>query len=103
MATIITDDCTSCGACEDECPTNAISLGEEIFVIDPNTCTECVGFHDAQQCALACPVDCCLPDPDRVESEDTLFARAKTVDGIMPAVEELTAETSHFRAGEAAE
>lgn len=103
MATIITDDCTSCGACEDECPTNAISLGEEIFVIDPNTCTECVGFHDAQQCALACPVDCCLPDPDRVESEDTLFARAKTVDGIMPAVGELTAETSHFRAGDAAE
>ena len=103
MATIITDDCTSCGACEDECPTNAISLGEEIFVIDPNSCTECVGFHDAQQCALACPVDCCLPDPDRVESEDTLFARAKTVNGIMPAVEELSAETSHFRAGEAAE
>ncbi len=103
MATIITDDCTSCGACEDECPTNAISLGEEIFVIDPNSCTECVGFHDSQQCALACPVDCCLPDPDRVESEATLFERAKTVDGIMPAAEELTEDTSHFRAGEAAE
>ncbi len=103
MATVITEDCTSCGACEDECPTNAISLGEEIFVINPDTCTECVGFHDTQQCAMACPVDCCLPDPDRRETEDVLFVRAKEVDGIMPCADELSQETSHFRTGEAAE
>ncbi len=103
MATTITADCTSCGACEDECPTNAISLGEDIFVINSDICTECVGFFGTQQCALACPVDCCLPDPDRVETEDTLFVRAKTLDGIIPAAEELSADTSRFRAGEAAE
>jgi hypothetical protein len=38
-----------------------------------------------------------------VDSEDTLLVRAETVDGIVPAAEELSAETSHFRAGEAAE
>jgi hypothetical protein len=62
-----------------------------------------VGFHDSQHCALACPVDSCLSDQDGVGSDDTLFARAKTVDGIMPAADELSAETSHFRVGEAAE
>lgn len=98
MATKIFDECTSCGACEDECPTNAITLGDGIFVIDPATCTECVGFHDTQQCAMACPVDCCLPDPDHVETEELLFIRAKKVDGIIPCAEELTDDTSHFRA-----
>ncbi len=76
MATLITEECISCGACEDECPTQAISLGEEIFVIDPERCTECTGFHDTQQCADACPVDCCVPDPDRREPNEALAARA---------------------------
>ncbi|MGB1412808.1 MAG: ferredoxin, partial [Candidatus Pseudothioglobus sp.] len=25
-----------------------------------------------------CPVDCCLPDPDRVETEEELLAKIKT-------------------------
>ena len=33
MAIMITDDCINCGACEPECPNNAISQGEEIYVI----------------------------------------------------------------------
>ncbi|MEE9196866.1 MAG: YfhL family 4Fe-4S dicluster ferredoxin, partial [bacterium] len=57
MATMITDECISCGVCEPECPNEAITEAEDIFVIDPNTCTECVGFHDEEQCAVVCPVD----------------------------------------------
>ena len=61
MALIITDDCISCGACEPECPNNAISEGTEIYEIDPEKCTECVGFFDEPQCAEVCPVDACVP------------------------------------------
>jgi ferredoxin len=77
MATLIVDDCINCGACEPVCPNKAIRPGEALYVIDPNRCTECVGFHDTEQCAAACPVDACLPDPDRQEAEATLLARAR--------------------------
>ena len=76
MATIIVDDCINCGLCEPACPNQAISQGEQLFVIDPARCTECVGFHDVEQCARVCPVDACLPDPDREEPESVLLARA---------------------------
>jgi len=79
MATTITTDCISCGACEPECPNNAISQGEPIFVIDPKLCTECVGFHDYEACAAVCPVDCCVPDPNNVETEEMLIARARAL------------------------
>ena len=109
MAIYITDDCINCGACEPECPNNAIYEGginwamkdgttvtgpytlEDGTVVDaadllepvqvdyyyivPDKCTECKGFHDEPQCAAVCPVDCCLPDPDRVESDDLLLGR----------------------------
>jgi ferredoxin len=77
MATMITQDCINCGACEPECPNGAISQGEEFFVIDPLLCTECVGFNEREACAAVCPVDCCLPDPSLPEDEGTLIARAK--------------------------
>ena len=64
MAYMITDECILCGACEPECPNEAITEGEEIYVIDPDKCKECVGDYDEPQCALVCPVDCCVPDPD---------------------------------------
>ena len=35
MATYITEECINCGACEPECPNEAISEGEDIYVIDP--------------------------------------------------------------------
>lgn len=76
MATRITDDCINCGACEPECPNNAISQGDTIFVIDPELCTECVGFDDHEACQAVCPVECCLPDPTHVESEEALIERA---------------------------
>jgi 4Fe-4S binding domain len=79
MATMITSECINCGACEPECPNNAISQGDPVYVIDPVLCTECVGFHDYEACAAVCPVDCCVTDPNNIESEDVLIARARSL------------------------
>ncbi|MBI5497029.1 MAG: YfhL family 4Fe-4S dicluster ferredoxin [Deltaproteobacteria bacterium] len=79
MSTKITEECINCGACEPECPNEAISEGDDIYVINPDLCTECVGFHDEEACAAVCPVDCCVPDPERPETEDALLARAKKI------------------------
>lgn len=109
MAIIITDECINCGACEPECPNNAIyeagaewriadgtevkgdfvledgsvtqadtehePVSDEVYYIVPDKCTECKGFHEEPQCAAVCPVDCCVPDPDRVESDEILLDR----------------------------
>jgi len=104
MAIIITDECINCGACEPECPNNAIYEGDvewtweggtslseapdggdasadqtpvsdEFYYIVPGKCTECVGFHDEPQCAAVCPVDCCVDDPDVRESQEDLLAK----------------------------
>ncbi len=72
MATMITSDCINCGACEPECPNNAISQGDPVYVIDPLLCTECVGFHDYEACAAVCPVDVCVTDQNNIESEEVL-------------------------------
>lgn len=111
MAIIITEECINCGACEVECPNNAIYEGlekwtyekgtslsgntvlpngnkvdsdiendpisDEVFFIVPDKCTECKGFHEEPQCAAVCPVDCCVPDEDNIESEDELLAKQK--------------------------
>ncbi|RME89261.1 MAG: YfhL family 4Fe-4S dicluster ferredoxin [Anaerolineae bacterium] len=58
MAMMITDECISCGACEPECPTESISEGDTIYVINAETCVECEGYHDEPQCASVCPVEC---------------------------------------------
>ncbi len=79
MATMITADCINCGACEPECPNNAISQGDPVYVIDPLLCTECVGFHDYEACAAVCPVDVCVTDPNNIETEEVLVARAKAL------------------------
>ena len=109
MAIMITDECINCGACEPECPNNAIYEGgvewaiadgttikgtytldsgdsvdaahkhkpvsDDFYYIVPDKCTECVGFHEEPQCAAVCPVDCCVPDPDHVESQEVLLGR----------------------------
>ena len=79
MATMITGDCINCGACEPECPNNAISQGDPVYVIDPLLCTECVGFHDYEACAAVCPVDVCVTDPNNIETEEALIARARAL------------------------
>jgi len=58
---IVAEDCTACGACEPECPNRAISVTHDVFVIDPDKCTECEGKFDSPQCAAVCPAECCLP------------------------------------------
>jgi len=106
MAIFITDECINCGACEPECPNTAIYEGgaewelegknygdgdaapsgagkfysDEFFYIVPDKCTECKGFHDEPQCAAVCPVDCCLPDPANVETEEELLAKKDKLD-----------------------
>ena len=94
MATMITEECINCGACEPECPNTAIyeggiewetsgdgdmreALSEDIYYIVPEKFTECVGFFDQEQCAAVCPVDCCIPNPEIVETEELLLGRAK--------------------------
>lgn len=56
MAYIIDENCISCGACESECPVEAISAGDERYVIDASKCTDCGA------CAAACPVDSPKPE-----------------------------------------
>ena len=110
MATIITEGCINCGACEPECPNTAIYAGgvqfeyggqmydpisNDLYYIVPEKCTECVGHFDQEQCAAVCPVDCCVPDPNHVETEEQLFERAKLLhqDREFP---DLTEATSRF-------
>jgi ferredoxin len=99
VATIITEECINCGACEPECPNQAISQGEDIFVIDPALCTECVGFHDEEACAAVCPVDCCVPDPNNPETEGDLLSRAQKLhpQKQFPPLAALPAHLSRFR------
>ena len=116
MAIKITEDCINCGACEPECPNNAIyeasanwkladgtafekqseirevttptgntygvfdnqtALSDLVYYIVPDKCTECKGFHDEPQCAAVCPVDCCVPDENYVESLEKLIEKQK--------------------------
>ncbi len=72
MALMITDECINCDVCEPECPNSAISQGEEIYVIDPSLCTECVGHYETAQCVEVCPVDCIIINPDIVETKGQL-------------------------------
>jgi ferredoxin len=72
MALMITDECINCDVCEPECPNEAISAGEEYYVIDPHKCTECVGHFDEPQCQKVCPVDCIPLDPGHGESREEL-------------------------------
>ena len=77
MALMITDECINCDACLPECPNDAITVGESIYMIDPDKCTECVGHYDEPQCADVCPVDCCVPDPNHGETQEELQAKAE--------------------------
>ena len=93
MALLITDECISCGACLPECPNEAIfetrsdaetkgnhvgdgqGVGDNIYVIAHDRCTECVGHFDEPQCAAVCPVDCCVPDEMYQETVEELLAK----------------------------
>ena len=80
MALKITDQCINCDVCEPVCPNAAISMGEEIYVIDPKRCTECVGHFDKPQCQEVCPVDCIPLDPEHAESRETLLEKFRRLE-----------------------
>ena len=85
MALMITDECINCDVCEPECPNDAISQGEEIYVIDPNLCTECVGHFDKPQCQQVCPVDCIPFNSDVRETQEELLEKYHRITAIKTA------------------
>ena len=81
MALHITDECINCDVCEPECPNNAISMGLEIYEIDPYKCTECVGHFDRPQCQMVCPVECIPLNPAWPETKAQLMEKYKKLTG----------------------
>jgi len=75
MALKITDECINCDVCEPECPNSAIYMGELIYEIDPDRCTQCVGHYDTPQCQEVCPVDCIPLDPEHQETQEELMEK----------------------------
>jgi len=81
MSLLINDECINCDVCEPECPNEAITQGDEIYEINLDLCTECVGHYDEPQCIEVCPVDCILKDPDNEESEGVLKLKYEKLTG----------------------
>ncbi len=94
MALLISEDCINCGACQPECPNSAIYVGgeeyelngqthaalsQDYYYVVPEKCTECVGFHDSEQCVSVCPTEACQKDSNHVESRDGLLAKARVL------------------------
>ncbi len=81
MALLITAKCINCDMCEPGCPNQAITMGAKVYEIDPDLCTECVGFYDHQTCVSVCPIDCIIWDPDHVETETQLLDKFVALHG----------------------
>ncbi|PPC94755.1 MAG: ferredoxin [Methylotenera sp.] len=75
MALMITDECINCDVCEPECPNGAIYQGEQIYEINPDLCTECVGHFNQPQCVEVCPINCIPLNPNVVETQDQLMKK----------------------------
>ena len=70
MAYMINDECMACGICNAArvCPNEAITEGDEISVVDPSRCTECVGANPGPVCIPDCPAQAVELDPSHEES-----------------------------------
>lgn len=79
MALRITEECINCDVCEPQCPNKAISLGLEIYEIDPSLCTECVGHFGEPQCQVVCPVECIEIDPQWREGQEALMTKYRQI------------------------
>jgi ferredoxin len=79
MALMITDECINCDVCEPVCPNEAIYQGQEIYEIDADLCTECVGHYDEPQCVSVCPIDCIPMNPHVVETKEQLLAKFQRI------------------------
>ncbi len=97
MAIKITNKCINCGACELECPNNAIYPGnkkwkwsdgtnikntienkaysKKYYYIVTEKCTECKGFYKEPQCISICPIECCIPDKNNIENNEKLLKK----------------------------
>ena len=84
MALKITHECINCDVCEPVCPNQAISQGVEIYEIDPDKCTECVGHFDEPQCVQVCPVNCIPVNPQCVEDKESLWQKYRRLQAAMP-------------------
>ena len=74
MALLITKKCINCDMCEPECPNEAISMGDHIYEINSDKCTECVGHYETPTCQKVCPIpNTILKDPAHVENEEQLW------------------------------
>ncbi|PQQ25728.1 YfhL family 4Fe-4S dicluster ferredoxin [Photorhabdus hindustanensis] len=74
MSLLIKKSCINCDMCEPECPNQAISMGDEIYEIDSERCTECIGHYDTPTCHSVCPINnTIITDPDRQETEEQLW------------------------------
>lgn len=84
MSLKITEECINCDVCEPVCPNKAIYQGPEIYEINPDLCTECVGHFGEPQCVEICPVDCIPKDEDNPETEEELLAKYHRLEGNEP-------------------
>ncbi|TXI91687.1 MAG: YfhL family 4Fe-4S dicluster ferredoxin [Neisseriales bacterium] len=79
MSLKITEECINCDVCEPECPNKAIYQGAEIYEINPELCTQCIGHYDELQCQIVCPVACIDLDTEHPESDEDLLAKYKRI------------------------
>jgi ferredoxin len=87
MSCRINEECIYCGACKPECKNEAIQEGDTMYGIDPDKCTECVGWFGSPKCAEVCPVNAVVLDLDRKESHEQLLEKWKRLHpGKIPAV-----------------
>ncbi len=110
MALKITDGCFNCGACEVECPYEAIYppgiscrrmqnkylrfcenkdlkdkfYSDDHYYIVPDMCNECKGISEVPKCLLVCPIEGIMPDPEYWESEEHLYAKKEYLDTLYP-------------------
>ncbi|MDD9154923.1 YfhL family 4Fe-4S dicluster ferredoxin [Aliivibrio sp. S4TY2] len=83
MALLINKKCINCDMCEPECPNEAISMGDEIYEINPDLCTECKGHYDAPTCQSVCPIsNCVISDPNNVETDEELLEKFVKIQGL---------------------
>ena len=76
MALMITKECIVCGACEPECPNDAISPGDAFYEIEPELCTECVVYFDEPRCKSVCPIDeAVILNPEFPETKGELMKK----------------------------
>ncbi len=83
MALLITAKCINCDMCDPECPNEAITMGDEIYEINPDLCTECKGHYDVPTCQSVCPINnCIISDPNHVETDEELLEKFVKIQGL---------------------